>query len=36
VHRLQQFRGLATRYDKRAANGRAFVVLAALLLWLPT
>jgi transposase len=30
----QQFRGVATRYDKRAANYRAMVVLASLLLWL--
>lgn len=30
----KQFRALATRYEKRAANYRALVVLAALLLWL--
>ena len=34
-NRLKQFRALATRYDKRALNYRAFVVLASLLLWLP-
>ena len=34
VARLKQFRALATRYEKRAANYRALVVLAALLLWL--
>jgi transposase len=35
IGRLKQFRALATRYDKRAANYRAFVVLACLMLWLP-
>jgi transposase len=34
VANLKQFRALATRYEKRAANYRALVVLAALLLWL--
>ena len=34
VARLKQFRALATRYEKRAANYRALVFLAALLLWL--
>ena len=34
-NRLKQFRGLATRYDKRGWNYRAFVVIAVLLLWLP-
>ena len=34
VARLKQFRALATRYEKRAANYRALVVLAAVLLWL--
>jgi transposase len=33
--RLKQFRALATRYDKRALNYRACIVLARLLLWLP-
>ena len=32
--RLKHWRAVATRYDKRAANYRAGVVLAALLLWL--
>jgi transposase len=36
INRLKQWRGLATRYEKRAANYRALVVIAALLLWLPT
>jgi transposase len=35
IGRLKQFRALATRYDKRAVNYRAFVILASLLLWLP-
>jgi transposase len=35
INRLKQFRGLATRYDKRARNYHAFVVLASLILWLP-
>ena len=35
INRLKQFRGLATRYDKRGWNYRAMVVLAALVLWLP-
>ena len=34
VGRLKQWRGIATRYDKRAANYRAMVVVAALLIWL--
>jgi transposase len=34
VNRLKQRRGLATRYKKRAANYRAVVVLAALVIWL--
>ena len=34
INRLKQWRGLATRFDKRAANFRAFVVLAALMIWL--
>jgi transposase len=35
ISRLKQFRALATRYDKRAVNYRAFVILASLMLWLP-
>jgi transposase len=34
VNRLKQFRAVATRYDKHAANYRAMVVLASLLSWL--
>jgi transposase len=34
INRLKQWRGLATRFDKRAANYRALVVLAALVIWL--
>jgi transposase len=33
-NRLKQFRAVATRYDKRAVNYRAMVVLASLLIWL--
>jgi transposase len=35
-NRLKQWRAVATRYDKRAASYRAGVVLAALILWMPT
>jgi transposase len=35
INRLKQWRGLATRYEKRAANYRALVVIAALMSWLP-
>jgi transposase len=34
VNRLKQWPGIATRYDKRAGNYRAAVVLASLLWWL--
>jgi transposase len=34
INRLKQFRAVATRFEKRAANYRAMVVIAALLLWL--
>ncbi len=34
VNRLKQWRAVATRYDKRAANYRAMVVIAALMLWI--
>ena len=34
VNRLKQWRAVATRYEKRAANYRAAVVVAALILWL--
>ena len=34
VGRLKQWRGVATRYEKRALNYRAMVVIAALVVWL--
>ena len=34
IARLKQFRRVATRYEKRAANYRAMVTIAAILLWL--
>lgn len=34
INRLKQWRGLATRFDKRAASYRALVVIAAILIWL--
>jgi transposase len=34
ANQLKQWRGIATRYDKRAASYHAAVVLASLLLWL--
>jgi transposase len=34
VNRLKQWRGLATRFEKRAANYRAMVVIAATMIWL--
>jgi len=34
INRLKQFRRLATRYEKRAANYKATVMVAAILLWL--
>lgn len=34
VNRLKQHRSIATRYAKRAANYRAMVVIASILLWL--
>jgi transposase len=33
-NRLKHFRAVATRYDKRAVNYRAMVVIASLLIWL--
>jgi transposase len=32
VNRLKQWRGVATRYEKRAANYQAMVVIAALVI----
>ncbi len=34
INRLKQFRRVATRYEKRAANYAAMVTIAAILLWL--
>jgi transposase len=34
VNRLKQWRGIATRYEKRAVNYRAAVIITALMLWL--
>ena len=34
INRLKQFRRVATRYEKRAANYLAMVTLAAITLWL--
>jgi transposase len=35
-NRLKQGRGIATRYDKKATNYRAGIVLASAILWLKT
>ena len=35
IGRLKQHRAIATRYDKLAVSYHAWLVLAALLLWLP-
>jgi transposase len=35
IARLKQHRAIATRYDKLAVSYHAWLVLAALLLWLP-
>ena len=34
VNRLKQWRGIAARYEKRAVNYRAMVVIASLMIWL--
>jgi transposase len=34
MNRLKQWRGIATRFDKHAANYRAAVVIVSLVLWL--
>jgi transposase len=34
INRLKQFRRIATRYEKRAANYRAMITIAAIFLWL--
>lgn len=36
VNRLKQWRGIAMRYEKRAVNYRAMVVIASLMMWLPS
>ena len=36
LNRLKQWRGIATRYEKRAVNYRAMVVIASLMIWLTT
>ena len=35
IARLKQHRAIATRYDKLAVSDHSWLVLAALLLWLP-
>jgi transposase len=34
INRLKQWRGIATRFEKRAVNDRAMVVVASLMIWL--
>ena len=34
MNRLKQWRGIATRYEKRAVNNRAMMVIAALMVCL--
>ena len=34
INRLKQFRRVATRYEKRAVNFLAMVMIAAIMLWL--
>lgn len=34
INRFNQFRRVATRYEKRAANYWAMLTIAAILLWL--
>ncbi len=34
INRLKQFRRIATRYEKRAANYLAMLTLAAIMIWL--
>ena len=36
VNRLKQWRAIATRYEKRAVNYRAMVIIASLMMWLPS
>jgi transposase len=34
INRLKQWRGPSTRYEKRAVNCRAIVVVASIAIWL--
>jgi transposase len=34
INRLKQWRGLATRYEKRVVSSRAMVVMATIAIWL--
>ena len=34
INKLKQFRRIATRYEKRAANYLAMITIAAIILWL--
>ena len=34
INRLKQFRRVATRYEKRAVNYKAMLIIAAVVLWL--
>jgi transposase len=36
INRLKQWRGLATRYEKRSVNYRAMVVIASIVISLPS
>jgi hypothetical protein len=36
VNRLKQWRAIATRYETRAVNYRAMVIIASLMRWLPS
>ncbi len=36
VNRLKRWRAIATRYEKRAVDYRAMVVIASLMMWLPS
>jgi transposase len=36
MSRIKQWRGIATRYEKRVVNYRAMVVIASLMIWLPS
>lgn len=36
VNRLKHYRAIATRYEKRAVNYRAMVIIASLMVWLPS